>query len=133
MNKEQLITDKEMVALMIVKTLYDFESPLSPEDTLNDKIEKFIFDEDDEGITFKEYEDGLKKLDKLGIFDISNEEEYELTIKGRALMGALSAMEKLTDDVKRKIMNGTIKVIDFIKENKSEILSIVVTVLAAKK
>ena len=128
MNKEQLITDREMVALMIIKALDEFETEDCEDNNINYKIHAFEVDEKEEGITTEEFENALIKFDNWGIFDASNESEYVFTIKGKALMVALSAMKNLTDDVKCGIINGTIKAIDFVKENKSEIVAILIAV-----
>lgn len=129
MNKEQLITDREMVALMIIKALDEFETEDPEDNNINYKIHAFEIDEKEEGITTEEFENALIKFDNFGIFDASNESEYVFTLKGKALMAALSAMKNLTDDVKRGIINGTLKTVDFVKENKSEILTIILTIL----
>ena len=129
MNKEQLITDREMVALMIIKALDEFETEDPEDNNINYKIHAFEIDEKEEGITAEEFENALIKFDNFGIFDASNESEYVFTLKGKALMAALSAMKNLTDDVKRGIINRTIKAVDFVKENKSEILTIILTIL----
>lgn len=122
------LTEKEMVALMIVKALDDFETSDPEDNTLDYKIRAFDIDVDEEGISMEEFDKALNKFDQFGIFDASNESEYVFTLKGKALMVALSAMEKLTDEVKRGIINGTIKAVDFVKENKSEIITILIAV-----
>ena len=119
------LTETDMATLMIVKALDDFKTEDSADNNLDYKMRAFTFEEDEEGMTAKEYDDALTKFEQMGILV---ENEFILTLKGKALMVALSAMEKLTDDVKRGIINGTIKAVDFVKENKAEIVAILIAV-----
>ena len=119
------LTEIEMATLMIVKALDDFETEDSADNNLDYKMRAFTFEADEEGMTVEEYDDALTKFEQMGILV---ENEFILTLKGKALMVALSAMNKLTDEVKRGIFNKTIKAVDFVKENKSEIIAIIIAI-----
>lgn len=60
-----------------------------------------------------------------GITGSEEETVYELTTNGKALMTALSAIKNLTDETIKKIVNGSIRVIDFVKEHDSEIIGFI--------
>lgn len=122
------LNEIEMATLMILKALNDFKPYNLSNDNFDYKLKSFRFIEDDEGFTKEEFGASLMKLYEMGIFIVNCEEVAELTLKGKALMVALSAMKSLTDDVKNKIFNGTIKAVDFVKENKSEIIAIIIAI-----
>ena len=122
------LNEIEMATLMILKSLNDFETYNVSNNNLDYKLKAFMFDEAEEGFTKEEYGASLMKLHEMGIFTVNCEEVAELTLKGKALMFALSAMRNYTDDVRTKIYNKTIKAIDFVKENKSEIVAILIAV-----
>ena len=127
-TKEQEFTLNQVSVLMWVKALNDFENPDCPNDTLDDKIEKF--DNETANIDIDTFKDGLEKMCSIGVLELSGEEQvYQLTTNGKALMAALSAAKGFSDETMKKILNGTIKMVDFVKEHKSEILSIILTII----
>ena len=127
-TKEQEFTLNQVSVLMWVKALNDFKNPDCPNDTLDDKIEKF--DNETANIDIDTFKDGLEKMCSIGVLELSGEEQvYQLTANGKALMAALSAAKGFSDETMKKILNGTIKMVDFVKEHKSEILSIILTII----
>jgi len=128
MGTQQELTTDQVAVLMWVKALNDFKDPDCPNDTLDDKIEKFdLISADLSSTTFL---DGMNAIKELGVIDVVGDEEiYRLTDKGKALMVALSAIKGLSDETIKNILNGSIKVKDFVIEHREEIISIIITIM----
>lgn len=119
-TKEKLITRQEAEALIWVKLLNDFSDPNCPDDTLDDKIEKF--DLETANIELSDFKKGLNKLISLDILKLDEEKNiYVLTGYGELVFAALTPLKNRKDKTIAHIWNGIITAGEFIDKFSSDI------------
>ena len=126
------LTDNEIMALVWIKCLNEFEDADCPEDELYEKVRKF--DVTDIGMDDEEFVAALKGLAQLGvityeedIFEIyDNEPKCILTEHGEKVIDALTPIMKMSDNAIKNIINGTISVAEFVKKYGKDIINILI-------
>lgn len=128
MENKHGITLEQTSVLLWIKALNDFTDVDNAQDTLGIKLNKF----DVESADFEraDFICGIEALCKLGVLKQNEEEqEIELTMAGKSVLNALSTIKCLSDEAIHKILNGTINMVEFVKEHGIEIMSVVSGIL----
>lgn len=130
-TKMRKLTEDEIMALIMLKYLDEFEDETSTEEELYQKVRKF--DSTSVGISDEDFETALNGLAQIGVIDYDedyldmedNEPKCVLTTLGKQVMKGISLIAKFDDNTIKMLVNGTIQGVDFVKKYGKDIFDLV--------